>query len=515
MKSKTILLTLLLIANLISAQNVMISNQNNPHEPAIIIDPKHPNVLVAGANLDNYFLSSDTGQTWTEHQISSSYGVWGDPVIDVDTSSNFYFFHLSNILPNWIDRIVCQKSLDNGNTWSDGTYTGLNGSKAQDKEWSAIDRSNNNIYLTWTQFDAYGSSNPADSSVILFSKSIDGGDTWSNPLRINKLAGDCIDNDNTVEGAVPVIGPNGEIYVSWAGPNGIHFDRSIDEGDTWLVNDILVDSIPGGWAYTIPGLNRCNGLPVTKCDISGGIHHGTIYINWTDQRNGIDDTDVWLSKSTDGGNTWSSPIRVNDDDSGRHQFLTWMAIDQTNGDLFFIFYDRRNYINNQTDVYLAVSKDGGNTFINKRISESPFIPTSGIFFGDYNNIVAHNGIVRPIWTRLNTGNLSIWTDITPLSFILSVNDEFSNLDNNVTQYPNPSTDISYISFKLHESSFISLSLFDQNGKKVYTIFDNQKKEYGKYIVPINLGELRLENGTYYCKLSINDISKTLKMIVIE
>ena len=66
-----------------------------------------------------------------------------------------------------------------------------------------------------------------------------------------------------------------------------------------------MDEFPGGWDYDIPGINRCNGLPITVCDLSGGSNHGTIYINWTDQRNGTDDTDVWLAKSTDGGDTWT------------------------------------------------------------------------------------------------------------------------------------------------------------------------------------------------------------------
>jgi hypothetical protein len=130
------------------AQNIEISNSGTPVEPSIMMDPNNPNILVAGSNLNNYYRSIDSGENWTEHTLSSSYGVWGDPVIDVDTFGDFYFFHLSNPPSGeWIDRIVCQKSTDNGLTWSDGTYAGLNGTKDQDKQWSVIDRNNNNIYL--------------------------------------------------------------------------------------------------------------------------------------------------------------------------------------------------------------------------------------------------------------------------------------------------------------------------------------------------------------------------------
>lgn len=109
------------------------------------------------------------------------------------------------------------------------------------------------------------------------------------------------------------------------------------------------------------------------------------------------------------GETWSDPIRVNDDAPGRHQFFTWMTIDQVTGHLYTVFYDRRNYDDWRTDVYMAVSRDGGQSWKNVRISEAPFVPSETIFFGDYNNITAHNGIVRPVWTRHEEGRLSIWT----------------------------------------------------------------------------------------------------------
>lgn len=512
--SAILLLSGLAVAS-VAAQNVMITNNNSPNEPSIMMNPLNTDILVAGANLNNVYNSSDGGLTWSEQEMTSSYGVWGDPTFDVDTDGNFYYFHLSNPANgNWIDRIVCQKSTDNGNNWSSGTFMGLNGNKAQDKQWSIVDRTNNNIYVTWTQFDSYGSSNPNDKSVILFSKSTDRGQTWSVAKKINSVDGNCIDEDDTVEGAVPAVGPNGEIYVAWAGPNGIVFNKSLDQGETWLPQEIAIDPMPTGWDYSIPGISRANGLPITKCDLSGGPNHGTIYVNWSDQRNGADDTDVFMSKSTDGGDTWSAPTRVNDDPAGKHQFFTWMDIDQTSGNLFFVFYDRREYTGNQTDVYIAYSDDGGNTITNKRISESPFTPNAGVFFGDYTNIVAHNNIVRPIWTRLNGGQLSIWTDVTP-SPILFAGNGAEQQENNVVQYPNPASEISYVSFKLHEESNVSIDLFDVQGRKVYTVMNNEIKGYGKYIIPMNLNEMNLANGSYFCKLTVNGDSKTLKMIVVE
>jgi hypothetical protein len=499
------------------SQNVVISNEHNPNEPSIIIDPLHPNVLLGASNLRNLYISLDTGRTWTDTLMTSSFGVWGDPALAVDTSGAFYFFHLSNPPSgNWIDRIVCQKSINQGQSWNDGSYMGLNDSKAQDKQWPVVDRTNNNIYVTWTQFDSYGSPAPSDSSIILFSKSIDAGLTWSNAKRINKVAGDCIDSDNTVEGAVPAVGPNGEVYVCWAGPLGLTFNRSLDQGEHWLNQEILVSDIPGGWDYDIPGILRANGLPITVCDLSNGPDHGTIYVNWSDQRNGEDDTDVWLVKSIDGGQSWSAKRRVNDDNAGHQQFFTWMTIDQATGYLYFVFYDRREHDDDHTDVYMAVSRDGGETFINRKISESPFLPNEGVFFGDYTNVTAHNSIVRPIWTRLNNGQLSIWTHLTTGNELITGTYEppmATPLD--FENFPNPANEYFYVSFKLHTLSKINLTVIDQQGKVVALVLINEKRGYGKYVERIDATQLQLASGIYFLKLEVNGKVKTMQQIVVR
>jgi hypothetical protein len=511
-------LFLLLLGYRSFGQNILISNEGFPNEPSIMMDPQNPNVILAGANINRYYVSLDTGRTWTTNILQSPYGVWGDPAIAVDNQGHFYFFHLSNPQDgHWIDRIVCQKTTDQGKTWNEGSYTGLNGTKAQDKQWFAFGPDGQTIYLTWTQFDNYGSSSPGDSSSIMFSKSVDAGETWSPALRINQVNGDCIDSDNTVEGAVPTIGPNGEIYVAWAGPEGIVFDRSLDQGETWLAEDIKVDPMPTGWDYRISGINRSNGLPITICDLSNGPHRGTIYINWSDQRNGANDTDVWLAKSEDGGTSWSNPVRVNNDGPGSQQFFTWMDIDQTTGYLYFVFYDRRDLTGDNTHVYLAVSQDGGNTFINRRISEEVFVPNDGVFFGDYTNITVHDGIVRPIWTRLHKGKLSIWTHLTTTEALITSSSNPGPIDSDIAfeNYPNPSVDIVYVSFKLHERSIVNLSLLNSNGAVLKEIIPDQKRGYGKYVEEIHLNDLHITPGIYFIQLEIDGKLHTERQVIVE
>ncbi|HBG72007.1 MAG: glycosyl hydrolase [Bacteroidetes bacterium GWF2_43_63] len=493
--------------------NIVVGATNAPEEPTIIINPKNTQELVAGANLDNYYISQDGGITWTHGILTSSHGVWGDPVVICDTAGAFYFFHLSNPASgNWIDRIVCQKLDSLNGSWNDGTYAGLNGTKAQDKQWAVVDRKTNTIYMTWTQFDEYGSGLSTDSTTILFSKSTDGGQTWDSAIRINKVAGDCIDSDNTVEGAVPAVGPNGEVYVSWAGPEGLVFDRSSDGGATWLDEDIFAAPMGGGWDYMVPGIQRANGLPVTVCDTSQGPYRGTIYINWSDQTNGSSNTDVWLVKSTDGGDTWTTPLRVNNDTTATQQFFTWVTIDQVTGYLWFIWYDRRNYTDNRTDVFMACSKDGGQTFENFKVSDSPFTPTSSVFFGDYTNITAHNNVVRPIWTRLESGQLSILTAIVDTA--LSIEETFSVPDSDIEIFPNPSEGSFCLAFKMHSVTPFSVELLDITGNVITKLLEGFTTT-GRQIHYFDASDYGLQSGVYFIILRSNEKTFLKKWVLVE
>ena len=386
-----------------------------PEEPSILVHPSDPAKLVAAANINRLYVSSDTGNTWEKIPVSSSHGVYGDPCLVGDKKGNTYFFHLSNpegtgwASPKLLDRIVCQRSKDFGKTWNDGTFPAVDHKKDHDKQWLYVDDKSETILMSWTEFDKYGSEKVEDRSRILFSSSSDQGESWTEAIAISEKEGDCIDGDHTTEGALPIMDDEGNMYVAWALGENIYLDKSSDGGKTWLEKDLIAAKHFGGWNLDIPGISRCNGMPILEMDRSNGKYKGTMYINWTDQKNGIDDTDVWLVKSEDGGETWSERIRVNDDGKGNHQFFTWMDVDPITGYIYIVFYDRRNYDDLKTDVFLAYSIDGGNSFSNIKISESPFIPNENVFFGDYNDISAYDGKIRPIWTRLDGNRLSVWT----------------------------------------------------------------------------------------------------------
>lgn len=526
--------TLFLLISLTFAQSPYTNVQmgsSNYGEVSIAINPKNTNQVVGGCNINKYYWSTNGGTSFTQANLSSSsYGVWGDPVIVCDTVGNFYYFHLSNPPSgqgNWIDRIVCQKSTNGGQTWNNpGTYTHLLPPKQQDKQWTAVDFTHgsrgNWMYCTWTQFDIYGSTVSTDSSNILFSRSTNMGDNWSTAVRINKLAGDCIDDDNTVEGAVPCVGPNGEIYVTWAGPKikntqfGLFFDKSTDGGVTWLANDIYICDQPGGWAFNVAGTDRSNGLPVTVCDVSNGPYRGTIYVNWTDQRNGATDTDVWLVKSTNGGLNWSSNIRVNNDPPGKDNFLTWIDVDPITGYVYVVFYDRRNYTGLTTDVFLAKSTNGGTTFTNERISASPFTAGVGGFFGDYIDISAYNGHVRPIWMRPQSSSTTyIYTALIDFPVSAGNNNTGTPTSYNLSQnFPNPFNPSTAIKFEVPASDFITMKVYDALGKEVETLV-NANLNAGKYEVSWDASNY--STGIYYYSLTTGNGSfkESKKMILAK
>jgi hypothetical protein len=392
-----------------------------PAEVAIAINTKNPDNLV-GASFQSgrpplpraasyTYVTMDGGMSWkTVAPQDPQNLVQGDDALAFSSDGIAYHAHLSFDgirvpRPRRAESgILISASRDGGLTWNDPVpaINHINSvTPFEDKPGIVTDNAagspyKGNVYLAWTRFDVYGSHDPECHTQIYFSRSTDGGKTFSMPFRISDTGGDCVDSDNTVEGAVPAVGPKGEVYVVWAGPLGLVFNKSLDGGLTFG-KDKVIGPIPGGWDFPMPGLDRANGMPVTGVDLSAGPHRGTLYVNWIDERNG--DPDVFVASSSDGGETWSAPVRVNDDPlkNGKAQFFTWMAVDPVDGSVNTVFYDRRDTEGTLTRLTMARSTDGGRTFINHQINQEPFSCNERVFFGDYTGIAAYNGRVVPIF----------------------------------------------------------------------------------------------------------------------
>jgi hypothetical protein len=218
--------------------------------------------------------------------------------------------------------------------------------------------------------------------------------------------------------------------------------------------------------------------------------------------------------STDGGETWTPALRVNDDNSTRHQFFPWMTVDQSTGTIWGVFYDRRNTTGVATDVYVVKSTNGGDSFENFKVSESSFVPNSFVFFGDYNNIAAYEGKIYPIWTRLHGGQLSIWNTIIYDASSVSIDDEISLPHNYVLfqNYPNPFNPTTTISYQLPEAGFVTVKVFDVLGNEITTlVWEN--KPVGVH--EINFDGSDLSSGIYLYQIDAGAFHQSKKMMLVK
>jgi hypothetical protein len=476
-----------------------------PSEPTIAVNPKNPDQLVAGANIARVYHSADGGITWIYDTLNSSLGVYGDPCTVVDTFGNFFYTHLASSGT----QVICQRSADAGNSWSNGTLPAFIPGVWADKEWACVDWSNsiwrNSIYLTWTEL--------ADSLRILFSKSIDTGQTWSMPVTISSGTVNLNPWPDGNIGAVPATGPNGEVYVAWSA-RSIRFNKSTDAGATWLADPLYVDSIIPGWRYdSISGVSREQAFPSLACDISGGMYNGNIYISWADQRNGTSNTDVFMSTSGDGGNTWNT-MRVNTDLTTSHQFMPWLCVDQSTGYIYVVYYDRSNYADQTTDVYLSWSTNGGGSFSSAKITALSFFPPD--MHGDYIGIAASNNMIHPVWMQENTSVHSIWTayiDYAQLDSITAVPVLASTGYVLKQNYPNPFSGKTFFDFFIPIPGKVTLVLYDVMGNTIEKYLDNEPGNAGWHHREIDAEEINLSTGVYSLKLQAGNFTAIRKMIV--
>lgn len=105
-----------------------------------------------------------------------------------------------------------------------------------------------------------------------------------------------------------------------------------------------------------------NSIPAIACDTTKGQFNGRIYICWSDEKNGINNKDVFIVYSDDNGKTWVEPILVTYHPNHKDQFMPALMIDET-GTIYILYYDTQNYfVYGKTDVTMAISKNGALKF---------------------------------------------------------------------------------------------------------------------------------------------------------
>lgn len=378
------------------------------NEPALAVNPKNPQQAVVAWQINaSAAYSTDGGQTWkvAEGTAPKDYRVSGDVSLAYDASGHAILCYIAfdklgstNYWAQGATRngIFIRRSLDGGQTWEPDAVTVIShestpGIPFEDKPWVVADTSGThagNLYIGWTQFTLAASD-------LMFSRSTDGGKTWSQPIKLSSVPGLPRDDNGALEGFHGVVGPDGALYTIWDDRDGIMMAISRDGGRTFSKDHRIIPAGPGYFGIT--GVSRSNGFPQIGLDPRGGKHGNNLYVAWSDYSNG--DVDVFVSSSGDYGKTWSAPVRVNSDPihNGKDQFFQWMAVDPQSGAVNLIFYDRRKD-NQQTTVTLARSTDGAKTFQNYTWDPESF-DAEGDFLGDYLAISAFGNKVFGAWAH--------------------------------------------------------------------------------------------------------------------
>ncbi len=387
------------------APDVRVYPSSNPQsENSIAISEVNSQNLFISTNItftQSYFFSTNGGSNWFGSESNpNGYSNYGDPVALFDLAGNAYWVTLTQ--PGGIG---LTKTTNFGVNWGPLWYADPVSNTNDDKEHAMTDLSGvypNNLYVALTDFSLSG-------PPVSFMSSTNGGQNWSG--RTNLPIGSARGQGVNIQ-----TGPAGQVYVAWAHyPNttaeqGIGFAKSTDGGLTF--NTPVV-------AFPISGIRTSNGgipefggsrvssFPSMAVDRSSGPRRGWIYIVYPDRSTG--DADVYVNISTDGGTTWGSKIRVNNDPvgNGKQQWMSSAALDASNGALSISYYNM-DTTGMLTARYLATSLDGASTWNYTNISDVRFNPgpipgfASG-YMGDYYETAAYGGKVIPCWSDNRAG----------------------------------------------------------------------------------------------------------------
>jgi BNR repeat-like domain len=352
--------------------------------------------------------TSTNGTSWTMIVQSrtwngNTFGITFDPGIDVDTAGNFYYaFGGAPLSGNYPNSIAVAKSGPDGVSWSTPVAVTYNRNRYfDDKYYIAVDRSggsfNNRIYVTWDR-------NTSTNQILYVSYSANGGATWSAPIKVD----DGTSKFERVIGAYPTVDQvTGVVYDSWHNyaQNIIYVDKSTNGGVSWG-SDVAVATTHAGFGQDI----GCNGgrsqgpAHALKVGANGTLHLAYADLNTTPR--GADyGFDIFYTRSTNGGTTWSTPVILNDDHSGAHQYHPTLAVDGAT--VTVSFYDRRDdSANCQSHVYATQSTDGGLTWspnvkLTSAASDFDGNPNGP---GDYSSATVHLGLFYPFHSDHRTTN---------------------------------------------------------------------------------------------------------------
>ncbi len=380
--------------------NVDVNGQNivgdAANEPSIAVDPNNPNKITIGwRQFDTvtnnfrqagYGYTTDGGQTWTFPGVIQPGFFRSDPVLDYDVDGNIYYNSLTND-PDYFCKVF--KSSNGGQSWDGGTDA-----HGGDKQWMTIDKTNGpgngHIYAFWTSF--FSTCYPG-----FFTRSTDGGGSFEN----------CITIPNDPSWGTLMVAPNGNLYIGASGSFNFVVARSSNaqiSGQPVVWDQTTNVSLDGYITYgTGPNPDGLGGQTSIAIDTSGGPFNGNIYLLCSVERiSNNDPLDVMFARSTNGGTSFSAPVRVNDDlGTSAYQWFGTMSVAPT-GRIDVVWLDTRDnpgtYI---SALYYSNSTDGGLTWSQNQKMSDYFDPHLGWpnqqKMGDYFHMVSDNNGARLAW----------------------------------------------------------------------------------------------------------------------
>jgi hypothetical protein len=336
-----------------------------------IVESFNDTTFPALYGLSSYAISTNGGMTFFYRHLGQAEAEinLGDGVVAFGPEGELYFSEIAVGLDGVF--IGVQRAPDGVNfrTITNASTTAVNSKDFQDKPWIAVDKSpasrfKGNVYVSWTDFTL------KKGAFIDVAVSTNGARSFNEPVAVTPKG----KGVPVVQGSVPAVAPNGDLYVAYLdmslSPAGISIVRSTDGGSTFDAPKTVATFNPVG-PMTGGETVRTNSFPSLSVDDSGNLH---IAFNAQSLLPGPDRSDIYYTRSTDGGSTFTAPRRMNDDNTTTSQFFPSVAT--SNGAIGIKWFDRRNDPSNDllTDVYMAISHDGGSNFgPNLRITDHNWV----------------------------------------------------------------------------------------------------------------------------------------------
>jgi hypothetical protein len=353
-----------------------------------------------------YSVSTDGGVTFTDKGKlpASANGDAGDPILARDTTSSTIYFGTLTFSGSGIQ---CFRSFDNGSTFTAPVNCAPGTSGMQDKEWITVDNlagtGRGNVYVVWRDFG------PVSEAGVRFSSSTNGGTSYG-PSGGTLIAAPGAFN---VQGAFVTVGPDHAVYVFWldqsAGsstPNIIKMRKSTDFGGTFgpavTIKTLHTNGVNGDLALN--GGFRSSAFAQVVVSPTNASQLYLVYNDCTSTpcTTSADHGDIFLTSSTDGGATWGTSAKVNDDATTHDQFMPTVAITPNGQNLYITWYDRRNDpANSLIERFGTLGNIGVNGAVllqpNDLLSSSNFPVVRGqdpvvnsTYMGDYDQVIAND-----------------------------------------------------------------------------------------------------------------------------